>query len=98
MHSGKTWTDQPDVVADLVVMGTIKIEDRHCEIRRVHGSSETYLTFGTLFGSQTVYCPTERVALEVMCQVAKKDHTLRNGARLVENCDERKRDSGPAKD
>jgi hypothetical protein len=83
----KTWTDQPDVVADLVVLGTVHVHDRHVEIRRVHGSSETYLTFGNLFGSQTIYCPTEGVALEVMCAADRKDYTLKNGARLVETAE-----------
>jgi hypothetical protein len=92
MTSKKTWTDQPDVVTTCDMLGTVRVKDQCVELRKVHGSSEVYLTVGNLFGSQTIYVPTERCALEILISISngKRELPVSASARIVPNSEKEK--------
>jgi len=98
MGQEKTWNDQPDVVAEARVIGTVWIhvssdENRAVEIRRrdqevgAIGVPIYYLTCGNLFGSQTFRCEGAVCALEMLACMdrIRKTNQLPGGVSVLEN-------------
>lgn len=80
----KSWTDQPDVCEIAEVLCTFSItrkDDMHqVEVRHLNG--DFYLTFGNLFGSQTVRAQDGQSAFRVI-KVAGISTKLPDGCVLM---------------
>lgn len=88
MTKARSWTDQPkelegcDVIASLSLHRgdkNISVEVRHA--RKVPGF---YLTFGNLFGSQTVYAGDGVTAFTIL-ELAGRSSKLPPDAKLMDN-------------
>ena len=93
----KTWTDQPDEVLEAeTVLGSFTVvttqpdgANATVEVRRKstgypNRPYDYYVSFGGLFGSQTIVCKTAEQVLACLCNVGP-DRTLPNGVRILPN-------------
>lgn len=79
----KTWTDQPDEVAERAIVATLHVGDFIAEVRWANDNG-WYITTGTLFGSQTLLCRDAETAFRVFEALSKGTPTKPpSGARLV---------------
>jgi hypothetical protein len=80
----KSWTDQPDACEHAEVLCTFSITrkgDMHqVEVR--HNNGDFYLTFGNLFGSQTIRAQDGMAAFRVI-RVAGISNKLPDGCVLM---------------
>src|SRR5262245_10381605 len=89
-HMPLTWTDQPAILDALNVVASISLREIVAEIRESEKKPGTfYLTAGTLFGSETVYCLDWRTLLITLDRVSHKRSsdkpmTLPPGATLID--------------
>lgn len=89
----KTWTDQPDIVADATVHLTFSHAHRAevYELRATADGRVWYVTVGNLFGSQTVACPSAPRAMAVatsVMQATPRSFKLPDDCSLVANATE----------
>jgi hypothetical protein len=83
----RTWSDQPRELEGAEVLCLFSLErhneTHHVEVRRGPGTS-IYLTFGNLFGSQTVLATDPLVAFRCI-GLAGKSTKLPEGCSLLDN-------------
>jgi hypothetical protein len=93
----KTWTDQPDDVLEAetmlgsfkIVMSKVEASNATVEIRRKataypNRPYDYLVSFGTLFGSQTLQCKSAEQVLAVLC-CQGTDRSLPLGVALLDN-------------
>lgn len=72
--STANWSDQPDAVCELPVVFRAFLNHRIIEIRAdEHLGGHTYVTAGTLFGSQTLRCASLMLAVKTADMIAHVD-------------------------
>lgn len=91
----KSWTDQPDELTECPILCSFSLErkgDHHSvEVRHAGNSLVTtqpgfYLTFGNLFGSQTVYAP-DGIAAFTVIRLAGISNKLPDGCKVMNKHD-----------
>jgi len=75
----KTWEDQPDIVANAKRLCGFPLRDGwSAEVRKIDAANSStdkdvyFVTFGTLFGSQTIRCATSDDVFLVLATAEKK--------------------------
>ncbi len=84
----RTWNDQPLVCEACKIVCSIPTSRGRVEVRVIPAGGSYYLTCGSLFGSQTIYCDNVQAmiaALNVSCNTRKGQVSIPAGCRLVED-------------
>lgn len=87
--TARTWTDQPLVCEACSIVCTIPVSRGSIEIRAMGGYvGGYYLTCGSLFGSETIFCPDVDAllrALNTVTNTPKGKIGMPEGCHLVED-------------
>lgn len=70
-----SWSDQPEHLAEMRVLGKFHVEEAVIEVRHtpsLMGEPTYYVSAGNLFGSETVECDSASTALLVVLMIGAK--------------------------
>ncbi len=84
----RTWYDQPLVCEACKIVCSIPTSRGRVEVRVIPAGGSYYVTCGSLFGSQTVYCDDVHAMMRVLNEATNKSKgqlDLPPGVRIVED-------------